>query len=158
MRQLFLALVMLVMPFYGCSRDSRDYAVKILVPTGYRGLLRIRFGSSGEPRRWEGGTLLLRIPDTGVLAVQGENPFLKWGHGLAVVDGAGSEIQCAFRAARVEADAVMFRGVGGTNDGKEYWAVIGTEKQAADAAVALGDHETRKATEFQGALDGRLQQ
>jgi len=86
---------------------------------------------------------LFKIPPSGVLVTQGENPFLKWGDGLVVYKD-GTEVTCAFRLQNPPKEAVLFRSVGGTNDGREYWAVVGNDEDAKRASLDLGDNESRK--------------
>jgi hypothetical protein len=144
MKVMFFLALPLAATLMACNPDTRHYSVRVVVPAGYHGLVRIRFNASGEPRDWDGKTLVLRIPASGILITQAENPFLKWGQGLDVLDTAGKKIPCSFRLKEPATDAILFRSVGGTNDGKEYWAVIGTQQEAIEASISLDDYESHK--------------
>jgi len=125
----------------GCSKEERDYSVQIVLPPSYQGLFRIQFSKDGEKQVWSNKTLVYTIPKSGVLVTRGENPFLKWGAGLTVVYDNGDEIPAAFRQENPPKDAVLFRTVGGTNDGKEWWAVIGTQEEKEKATLKLNDYQ-----------------
>jgi hypothetical protein len=68
----------------GCSNSERSYTVKVIVPDNYRGLVKIKFDPQGEKEIWENSVLVFRIPKSGVLITQGQNPYLKWGPGITI--------------------------------------------------------------------------
>src|SRR5205814_1334691 len=65
----WLLVLICSLPFVNaCTRQDRSYSVKIIIPNGYRGLLKIRFDPTGEKRVWQNTVLLFKIPPSGVLA------------------------------------------------------------------------------------------
>lgn len=141
-----IALVcLLLMPMTGCERVERDFGVKIVVPTNYTGVIRIAFHEKGNPVTKKDGKQVFRIGPNGTLEVAGVNPFLKLGI-IEVEDTSGTEIknaaQILARDREVKPSDRLFRLVGGTNDGSEFWAVIGTENDERSARLSLHDLES----------------
>ncbi len=70
-----------------------------------------------------------------MLVTRGENPFLEWRSDLQVVTTTGDSI--SWEPVIGEDDEVRFRTVGGTNDGTEFWAVVGTLEDLKEARREL---------------------
>lgn len=126
----------------GCSAPERSYGVRIIVPEGFRGTIRIVFDDSGAAPIWEEGQLVFRVPESGIVRTTGANPFLKFGDIEVVTEGGDTIVVADFDPDRDAPDEVLFRFVGGTADGRQFWAVVGTEDEAGEARLALGEVES----------------
>jgi hypothetical protein len=128
----------------GCGKVERDFAVRVVVPSEYSGLIRIIFTDGKDSAPARNKEQVFRIPESGMLRVGGSNPFLKLGT-IEAEDANGRSIpnagQIFAQDENPAPDEKLFRIVGGTNDGSEFWAVIGTETDERKARMMLYDHE-----------------
>lgn len=129
----------------GCGKVERDFGVKVVVPSDYSGLIRIIFTDGKESAPVRNEKQVFRIQESGTLRVGGSNPFLKLGtveaedaHGRPIPNAA----QIFAQDENPAPDEKLFRIVGGTNDGSEFWAVVGTETDERQARMLLHDHES----------------
>ena len=128
-----------------CGKVERDFGVKIIVPSDYSGLIRIIFTNGEDRAPVRNKEQVFRIPESGTLRLGGSNPFLKLGtieaedvHGRPIPNAA----QIFAQDENPDPAEKLFRIVGGTNDGSEFWAIVGTEADERQARMLLHDHES----------------
>lgn len=145
LRQIYMlfALVAGVMLIVGCGRVERDYHVRIVVPDGYVGLVKIIFRKDGIHVPVKEGERQFIVPESGVLVVNGPNPFVRLGTASAEFSSGGgipSANQLLAEGKEVNASATLLRLIGNTNDAGEFWAVVGSQKEWESANLKLHNH------------------
>ncbi|GAA5031385.1 hypothetical protein GCM10011506_20900 [Marivirga lumbricoides] len=94
MKNLILTLILGCL-FFSCVEDGED-SIR-LIPKGYEGPVLIIFNQSeGEPKEYENGKRIYRVPESGVLKTQFESNYGLQKHQFFYVDSLGNREEIPF--------------------------------------------------------------
>ena len=119
-----LAGVVLAAGWMVYARRTRYERIRLIVPDGFRGHIRIQFDCpDGDRIRSSGGFSELLVPASGVLRVRDPDPFLRW-HTLVAQTQSGKSIpRGGGQGLRPDRDYLWELGT--IVDGAEEWFAIG---------------------------------
>ena len=117
----FVAL-MLASPSVSCKRHT---TITYIVPNGFRGIIKIHAERhDGATSRTASGDFMLRIPDSGELAILEPLPTTEW-HQKIIRTRDGTPIVEWHNGERIPDTAIVFRPVTRISSTEE-WFVVGT--------------------------------
>jgi hypothetical protein len=145
---LMLTLLFLV----ACNKSQDPDKVHLLVPEGYRGVIKIIVSESGQAPFVDNGKVTLKIPPDGTVLVDKKDLYINFTE-TTISDYLGQAVareDATDSRSSPNANDVVFRFIGGREGsrGREIWAVIGTNKDAEITRKSMfNNSEVNKAGE-----------
>lgn len=110
-------------------------------------MVKIIFTDREETQPIKNGEQVFRLNKSGTFITGGRNPFLR----LGIITAQYADGTLIQSSGQIFAEGgspgpfdKLFRIVGGTNDGSEFWAVVGTYAEEEKARLTLHDLESRR--------------